>query len=47
MKLEGYIDRIVIMRNTLQGLILGSGVHWASDPELENLILSLGKSLEF
>ena len=31
----------------LQGLIVGSGIDWASDDEMRRLVLSLGETLEF
>jgi len=30
-----------------QGLIVGSGIDWASDDEMRRLVLSLGETLEF
>ncbi|PIK43709.1 hypothetical protein BSL78_19443 [Apostichopus japonicus] len=38
-KTEGYLS---IIRNVLQGLIVGSSVNWAEDPKLQELLLSLG-----
>lgn len=39
---EGHLS---IARNVLQGLIVGSGVHWAEDPKLQELLLSLGEKV--
>ncbi|PIK42120.1 hypothetical protein BSL78_21029 [Apostichopus japonicus] len=36
-KTEGYLS---IIRNVLQGLIVGSSVNWAEDPKLQELLLS-------
>ncbi|XP_046357225.1 centromere protein H-like [Haliotis rufescens] len=44
-QLEGEMTKIVIQRHTLQGLILGSGINWAADPAMEELLLSLGEPL--
>ncbi len=30
-----------------QGLVVGSGIDWASDDEMRSLVLSLGETLEF
>ena len=38
--------KIDLTRNIFQGLILGSGISWAADPELEELTLSLGEPLD-
>ncbi|XP_067666333.1 centromere protein H-like [Haliotis asinina] len=45
-QLEGEMTKIVIQRHTLQGLILGSGINWAADPAMEELLLSLGEPLD-
>ena len=41
------IQKIVIARHTLQGLVLGSGVNWADDPYLLQVVLKLGETLDF
>ena len=41
------IQKIVIARHTLQGLVLGSGVNWADDPHLLQVVLKLGETLDF
>lgn len=38
--------KVDVMRQVLQGLILGSGVHWAADDDLRNTVLNLGESNE-
>lgn len=39
---------LLISRKFLfQGLIVGSGIDWASDEEMKRLVLSLGETLEF
>ncbi|XP_022086917.1 centromere protein H-like [Acanthaster planci] len=49
-QVQGEIQRtmshIQIGRNILQGLILGSGVNWAEDGHLKELMLSLGRPVE-
>ena len=30
-----------------QGLVVGSGIDWASDDEMRRLVLSLGETLQF
>ncbi|CAH1797907.1 unnamed protein product [Owenia fusiformis] len=39
--------KVIILRNILQGLILGSGVNWAQNEQLKNLVLELGIKLDF
>ena len=41
------MQKIVIARHTLQGLVLGSGVNWAEDPHLLEVVLKLGETLDF
>jgi len=41
------VEKIDIVRNVFQGLIVGSGIDWASDDEMRRLVLSLGETLEF
>lgn len=41
------MQKIVIARHTLQGLVLGSGVNWADDPQLLEVVLKLGETLDF
>ncbi|XP_014668539.1 PREDICTED: centromere protein H-like [Priapulus caudatus] len=43
--LENVTAKIVVQRNMIQSLILGSGVHWAEDEELTEFLLSLGRPL--
>lgn len=38
---QGYLS---IVQNVLQGLIIGSGLNWAQDPKLLELMLSLGST---
>jgi hypothetical protein len=40
------LSHIQIGRNILQGLILGSGVNWAENDHLKELMLSLGRPVE-
>eukprot|EP00054_Salpingoeca_dolichothecata_P016871 m.99609 g.99609 ORF g.99609 m.99609 type:complete len:272 (+) comp22184_c0_seq1:36-851(+) len=45
-KLEGLVDRNTMLRNVFQSLIVGSGVDWAADPELQETLLSLDAPLD-
>ncbi|KAJ7371528.1 hypothetical protein OS493_024868 [Desmophyllum pertusum] len=45
--LKKQVEKIDIVRNVFQGLIVGSGIDWASDEEMKRLVLSLGETLEF
>lgn len=49
-QVQGEINRILshiqIGRNILQGLIVGSGVNWAADDDLRELMLNLGRPVE-
>lgn len=46
-KLDRTVQQISIVRHTLQGLVIGSGVNWAQDPEMEEMVLQLGEKLDF
>jgi len=41
------VEKIDIVRNVFQGVIVGSGIDWASDEDMRRLVLSLGETLEF
>lgn len=41
------MQKIIIARHTLQGLVLGSGIDWAADPQLLEIVLKLGETLDF
>ncbi|CAH3177948.1 unnamed protein product [Porites lobata] len=41
------VEKIDIVRNVFQGVIVGSGLDWASDNDMKRLVLSLGEVLEF
>lgn len=45
--LDRTVQQIAIIRHTLQGLVIGSGVNWAQDPEIEEMVLQLGEKLDF
>ncbi|XP_013404265.1 centromere protein H-like [Lingula anatina] len=44
--LEEECSKIEMQRHVLQGLILGSGIHWAEDEKLKKLVISLGQPLD-
>ncbi|XP_060072149.1 centromere protein H-like [Ylistrum balloti] len=44
--LDKNLQKIAIVRNTLQAVIVGSGINWAQDPAMQDLVLDLGKKLE-
>ena len=39
--------RYLLQNFVFQGLVVGSGVDWASDEDTRQLVLSLGETLEF
>lgn len=45
-ELESAIARVEIAKCTLQALILGSGVDWAQDPELQETLFLCGDTLK-
>ena len=45
-RLESAISKGVLVQHIFQGLILGSGINWAQDEEMTDLVLSLGQSIE-
>lgn len=45
-KLEGLVSHITMEKGILQGLIIGSGVNWAKDPALKEVVIGLGKQLD-
>ena len=40
------LSHITIGRNILQGLVVGSGVNWAEDKDLKEVMLGLGKPVQ-
>ncbi|XP_033109526.1 uncharacterized protein LOC117110811 [Anneissia japonica] len=46
-ELDNISSKIIIAQHVLQALIIGSGVNWAKDKQLQQLLLSLGESLDF
>lgn len=45
-ELDKILQKITITRNTLQAVIVGSGINWAQDPAMQELVLEIGKKLE-
>ncbi|XP_033749558.1 centromere protein H-like [Pecten maximus] len=45
-ELDKSLQKITIVRNTLQAVIVGSGINWAQDPAMQELVLEMGKKLE-
>lgn len=45
-ELDQQLQMISITRCILQGLIVGSGVHWAENQQLQELVLKLGEVLQ-
>lgn len=41
------VEKIDVVRNVFQGLVVGSGIDWVMDEEMRHLVLSLGEPLEF
>ena len=37
----------ILVLFSFQGVIVGSGIDWASDEEMRRVVLSLGEALEF
>ena len=47
MREDFYYTFMYLLSRLFQGLIVGSGIDWASDDEMRRLVLSLGETLEF
>ncbi|XP_068693713.1 centromere protein H-like isoform X1 [Montipora foliosa] len=47
MEIADTVEKINVVRNVFQGIIVGSGIDWALDDEMRKLVLSLGETLEF
>ncbi|XP_072038241.1 centromere protein H-like [Amphiura filiformis] len=45
-EIDRQLSHICIGRNILQGLVVGSGVNWAEDEELKELVISLGQHVK-
>ncbi|XP_786763.2 centromere protein H [Strongylocentrotus purpuratus] len=45
-KLDDLISHITMEKGILQGLIIGSGVNWAKDPALKEVVIGLGQQLK-
>ncbi len=45
-EIDNQLSHICIGRNILQGLIVGSGVNWAEDEDLKELVISLGQPVK-
>ncbi|XP_071964068.1 centromere protein H-like [Antedon mediterranea] len=45
-EVEDITSKITITQHILQALIMGSGVNWAKDPELQQLLISLGETVD-
>ncbi|XP_029194093.2 uncharacterized protein LOC114960031 [Acropora millepora] len=46
-QLADTVEKINVVRNVFQGVIVGSGIDWALDDEMRSLVLSLGETLDF
>ncbi|XP_041361801.1 centromere protein H-like [Gigantopelta aegis] len=44
--LQKLVDKIVIQRQVLKGVILGSGVNWQQDPTMRERVIRLGEPLD-
>ena len=44
--LQKLVDKIVIQRQVLKGIILGSGVNWQQDNTLREQVIGLGEPLD-
>nr|XP_054755837.1 centromere protein H-like [Lytechinus pictus] len=45
-KLDDLISHVAMEKGILQGLIIGSGVNWAKDPDLKDIVIGLGQQLK-
>ncbi len=45
-KLQSSITKVVLVRHIFQSLILGSGINWAQDEDMTDLVLGLGQSID-
>ncbi|XP_064619980.1 centromere protein H-like [Lineus longissimus] len=45
--LSKVVDKITVERHLFQGLISASGINWAKDPELADLMIQLGETPKF
>lgn len=45
-KIDATVSKLEVCRHTFQGLVLGSGVHWAADDALKQTVLQLGKPIQ-
>jgi hypothetical protein len=41
------VDKITVERHLFQGLISASGINWAKDPALTDLMIELGETPKF
>ena len=44
-RLDDELGKVIVQRNIIQSLILGSGINWARDPEMKEFLLSLGEPI--
>lgn len=44
-QLDSKLNKMTLINNVTQGLILGSGINWAQDEELCDLMIEAGQSV--
>jgi len=40
------IDKLQVLQNCFQGLVLGSGINWSDDEELRTVVLEVGQNVD-